>query len=65
MESDYPEKRYYTLAFGTKLVINPLRRQVHLKGKLIQLTQKEFDLLYLMPSHPGQMFTREQIYNHI
>ena len=55
----------YTLTFGTELVINPLYRQVHLKGRSIQLTRREFDLLYLLASRPGQVFSREQLYRHI
>lgn len=65
MESEYTEKKYYTLTFGTELVINPLYRQVHLKGRSIQLTRREFDLLYLLASRPGQVFSREQLYSHI
>ena len=65
MESEHTEKQYYTLTFGTELVINPLHRQVHLKGRAIQLTRREFDLLYLLASRPGQVFSREQLYSHI
>ena len=65
MESEHTEKKYYTLTFGTELVINPLYRQVHLKGRSIQLTRREFDLLYLLASRPGQVFSREQLYRHI
>lgn len=35
MESEYTEKKYYTLTFGIELVINPLHRQVHLKERSI------------------------------
>ena len=65
MESEHTEKQYYTLTFGTELVINPLHRQVHLKERAIQLTRREFDLLYLLASRPGQVFSREQLYSHI
>ena len=29
------------------------------------MTAKEFDLLYFLSSHKGQVFTKEQIYQHI
>ena len=65
MGSEHAEKQYYTLTFGTELVINPLHRQVYLKGRPIQLTRREFDLLYLLASRPRQVFSREQLYSHI
>jgi len=34
-----------------------------LKGKEINLTAKEFDLLYLLASNPGRVFTRDDIYS--
>ena len=36
-----------------------------LKERAIQLTRREFDLLYLLASRPGQVFSREQLYSHI
>ena len=34
-----------------------------LYGERIELTPKEFDLLYLLASHPGTTYTREQLLN--
>ena len=34
-------------------------------GNKIHLTAKEFDLLYFLSSHKGQVFTKEQIYQAI
>ena len=65
MESEHPEKQYYTLTFGTDLIIDPLHRQVLLKGSLLKLTRKEFNMLHFLASHPGQVFTREQLYTRI
>lgn len=65
MDFEHDEKRYYTLTFGTELIINPLCRQVVLNGTLLDLTRKEFDLLHLIASHPEQVFTRQQLYNCI
>ena len=35
------------------------------KGDKIHLTAKEFDLLYFLSSHKGQVFTKEQIYEKV
>lgn len=55
----------YTLAFGKDLVIDPATRKVFLKGKDLRLTKKEFDLLFCLASNPGQVFSREQLYDHV
>ncbi len=48
-----------------ELFIDPLRREVRIRGKTINLTPKEFDLLHLLASSPGVVFSREQIYSHV
>ncbi|WP_425458170.1 winged helix-turn-helix domain-containing protein [Blautia producta] len=35
------------------------------KGQVIYLTAKEFDLLYFLFCHKGQVFTKEQLYENI
>jgi DNA-binding response OmpR family regulator len=52
------------LAFNN-LEINLKTREVISNKSLIDLTAKEFDLLWLMMSKPNQVFTREQLLNHI
>lgn len=48
------------------LNINPFTRIVtDDKGNEIYLTAKEFDLLYFLSSHKGQVFTKEQIYEKV
>jgi two-component system, OmpR family, alkaline phosphatase synthesis response regulator PhoP len=37
------------------------RRQVTIAGRELHLTTKEFDLLVFMASHPGRIFTRDQL----
>jgi DNA-binding response OmpR family regulator len=32
---------------------------------IVGLTGKEFDLLYFLASHKGQVFTKKQIYNQV
>ncbi len=51
-----------TLEFAD-LKINMEKRKVTLKGKTIELTAKEFDLLALFASHPGKAYTRENLLN--
>lgn len=40
-------------------------RKFFLKGKEIELTRKEFDLLYLLLSSIGRVYTHDQIYLHV
>lgn len=40
------------------LTIDPLPREVRLGGELIDLTPREFDLLYWFARHPGEVFSR-------
>ena len=55
----------YTLVFGLDLVIDPQYRIAVLKGQRLELTKKEFDILYLFARHPLQVLTRAQIYGQI
>jgi DNA-binding response OmpR family regulator len=41
--------------------INTLGRKVIVRGKEINLTAKEFDLLLLLATNPGKVFTREEL----
>lgn len=45
------------------LEIDGDKRKVTLSGENINLTPKEFDLLWLMASHPGRSYSREQLLN--
>lgn len=56
---------HHPLAFGTDLIIEPMKRLVFLKGQLVELSRKEFDLLYCLAEHPGQVLSREQLYNRV
>ncbi len=53
-----------TLRFGS-LEIQPERYSVRLSGEDINCTPKEVELLYLLASHPGRTYTREQILSHV
>jgi DNA-binding response OmpR family regulator len=52
------------LRFG-ELVIDPVRRSVHLGSEPVGLTAREFDLLLYFAEHPGRVFTREQLMDAI
>ena len=47
------------------LNIDPLSRVVTVKDLPIELTVKEFDMLYLLARHPKQVFTREQLLERV
>jgi DNA-binding response OmpR family regulator len=47
------------------LVISPDQRKVTLYGENIELTPKEFDILYLLASHPGKVFSVENIFQQV
>lgn len=49
------------LCFGN-LKILPSQRKVMLNDGEVSLTTREFDVLYFMASHPGQVFTMKQLY---
>ncbi|MFD0943205.1 response regulator transcription factor [Savagea faecisuis] len=44
-----------------ELVLHPNRREVILRGKEVQLTKHEFDLLYCFMKNPQIVMTREQL----
>jgi two-component system alkaline phosphatase synthesis response regulator PhoP len=47
------------------LMINEGMRKVRIRGKSIDLSPKEFDLLVLLASNPGKTYTRMQLLNKI
>lgn len=57
--------RHYTLAFGMDLMIDPALHQATLKGERLNLTRKEFDLLFCLAEHAGQVLSREQLYGYV
>lgn len=43
------------------LRIDPLRRRVFIKDQPVELTAREFDLLWHFATHPGRVFSRAQL----
>jgi DNA-binding response OmpR family regulator len=52
------------MSFGS-LSVDPESRQVLVDGNNIELTAKEFDLLWHFASHPGRVYTREQLLSKV
>jgi DNA-binding response OmpR family regulator len=47
------------------LTVDPARRHARMNGKEIELTSHEFDLLYLLASHPGIVFSRDALLRRV
>ncbi|PFD99110.1 DNA-binding response regulator [Bacillus cereus] len=47
------------------VVIDFEKRTVHVYGEQIELTPKEFDILYLLASHPKKVFSVENIFQQV
>jgi DNA-binding response OmpR family regulator len=63
-------RRLNAQAVGQKLVFSDLvvdvmSRQVLVRGSSVCLTTKEFDILKLLATHPGRVFSREQIVRQV
>ncbi|MCF6460373.1 DNA-binding response regulator [Clostridium sp. Cult3] len=58
------KKEDMILSLG-ELTISWGERKIYIDDEEIKLTQKEFDMLYLLAKNPGRVFTREEIFNQI
>ena len=47
------------------LELDGSRREARRGGELIRLTRKEFDLLFLLASHPGRVFSRAELVEEV
>jgi DNA-binding response OmpR family regulator len=59
-----PHAQEGTIAVGD-LTVDPARRLARLDGRDIDLTAYEFDLLYLLASSPGIVFSREALMRRV
>ena len=48
-----------------ELVIDPHTYSARLKGRTLDLTYKEFELLKFLAQHPGRVFTRDQLLREV
>ncbi|MEC0236644.1 response regulator transcription factor [Paenibacillus kribbensis] len=58
-------EEFNSLILIKDLVIDKSKHSVKLKGNEISLTPLEFAILVLLASHPGQVFSSEQIYENV
>jgi DNA-binding response OmpR family regulator len=47
------------------LLIDARTRAVEVRGRPVELTPREFDLLVFLARHPGQVFTRDQLLDQV
>jgi two-component system, OmpR family, response regulator len=47
------------------LVVDLTTRSAVRQGEVLELTSTEFDLLHLLASHPGKVFSRDDILNQL
>jgi DNA-binding response OmpR family regulator len=55
-----PRTRVTTLRFGA-LVIDKVAHEVFLRGERMDLSPREFQLLYILAQHPNQVLDRQQL----
>ena len=53
------------LIVAGRIEIDPSAREVQVGGAQVELTAKEFDLLYFLASAPRQVFSRAQLLEHV
>jgi two-component system OmpR family response regulator len=47
------------------LLLDPARREVRLEGRPVRLTAKEYQILHLLMSEPGKVFSRTEIIDRV
>jgi len=55
------DDNYSDVIHHSGLTIEKEKRKVLINKERVELTPKEFDLLYLLASHPGQSYSRERL----
>lgn len=60
--SELPTGRIVTVG---SLTIDPVRYEVTVSGKRVDLSPKEFELLRFMASHSGQVFSRQSLLDRV
>lgn len=51
--------------FDDELVIDYSAKEVYFKGELLPLLPREFEIVELLSSYPGQLFSKERIFDRI
>ncbi|NLY49286.1 MAG: response regulator transcription factor [Clostridiales bacterium] len=65
IEENEPDKPTGEYVQYPDLIINITNYSVQYYGKTIDMPPKELELLYFLASNPNQVFTREQLLDHI
>jgi two-component system alkaline phosphatase synthesis response regulator PhoP len=63
-ESNQPPPQDASLDFGA-LKIDPESFQISIDNEIIPLAKKEFEVLMLLASHPGKVFSREEMFQKV
>ncbi|MCH5272341.1 MAG: response regulator transcription factor [Lachnospiraceae bacterium] len=61
----FPNEKQGECVIYTDLLINQTNYAVTYLGQQVEMPPKELELLYFLASHPNQVFTREQLLDHI
>ena len=61
----FPNEKQGECVIYTDLLINQTNYAVTYLGRQVEMPPKELELLYFLASHPNQVFTREQLLDHI
>ena len=56
--SSEPERTSTGIVTSADVTLDPDRRQARVRGELVELTKQEFDILYLLASRRGIVFSR-------
>jgi DNA-binding response OmpR family regulator len=64
-QGDAPELDYPRALRVHGIEVDPARHRVRVGGRDVELTAQEFDLLYLLASHPGIVFSRDALLRRI
>jgi DNA-binding response OmpR family regulator len=56
-----PDRTSTGIVTSAEVTLDPQRRQARVRGELVDLTKQEFDILYLLASRRGIVFSRAAI----
>lgn len=65
MRRNYELKQHNEIIQSGEITIDEEAKQVFLKGKAIQMTVKEYELLALLAKNPGKTLNKEYLFNQI
>jgi DNA-binding response OmpR family regulator len=64
-ERGAPSPRTLPIVSALGVTIDPTRRRVTVDDRIVSLTPQEFNLVYLLASHPGIVFDREELLSKV